>query len=225
MAARRISRDPLDRRRDRATPNGRTTSTTATNPKGLHVERWRHVHGCGRFFNAVRDTVSDFFRGDVQGRRTGPTSRACRAGNADERVPLAAPAAGSIAASRCAFRFDGRAYEGFAGDTLASALIANGVHLVGRSFKYHRPRGIVGCRRRRAQRLGHRRARRCAPARRICGRPRSNSTTGSTAESQNRWPSLAFDLAAVNDLVAPLIPAGFYYKTFMWPRAAWKPPL
>src|SRR5437868_11425215 len=112
---------------------------------------------------------------------------------------------------RLRFRFDGNAYEGFAGDTLASALIANGVHLVGRSFKYHRPRGILAAGpdepnglitlvRDRARRTPNLRA------------TQVELYDGLEAESQNRWPSLAFDLAAVNDFVAPLIPAGFYYK-------------
>ena len=120
-------------------------------------------------------------------------------------------------ARRCAFPSTA-AYAGLAGDTLASALLANGVHLVGRSFKYHRPRGIVsagaeepnalvGDRRRRT-------ARRAEPAR----HRRSSSTTGWSRESQNRWPSLALRFRRGQRLVAPLFPAGFYYKTFMWPR-------
>ena len=121
---------------------------------------------------------------------------------------------------RLRFQFDGRPYEGFAGDTLASALIANGVHLVARSFKYHRPRGIVaaGAAEPNALVTVVR-----DPARRTPNLPATQVELhdGLVAESQNRWPSLAFDLAAVNGLVAPLIPAGFYYKTFMWPRAAW----
>jgi sarcosine oxidase subunit alpha len=119
------------------------------------------------------------------------------------------------------FRFDGRAYEGVAGDTLASALIANGVHLVGRSFKYHRPRGIVAAGADEPNALVNlaRDAARTAPNLRAT---QIELYDGLVAESQNRWPSLAFDVSAVNDFVAPLIPAGFYYKTFMWPRGAWK---
>jgi sarcosine oxidase, subunit alpha len=118
------------------------------------------------------------------------------------------------------FSFDGKSYQGFAGDTLASALLANGVHLVGRSFKYHRPRGIV-----------------------TAGSDEPNALIGVGADdahytpnlratqveiydgmvvnSQNRWPSLNFDVGAVNELLVPFLSAGFYYKTFMWPRAAW----
>ena len=107
----------------------------AHNPRGLHAERWRHVHGCGRFFNALRDTTHRPLRRHLQRRgKPRPVERrlpdAAKGGRIDRRA--AAP-----------FRFDGAAYEGLAGDTLASALLANGVHLVGRSFKYHRPRGIV----------------------------------------------------------------------------------
>jgi sarcosine oxidase, subunit alpha len=118
------------------------------------------------------------------------------------------------------FTFDGRAYTGFHGDTLAAALLANGVHLVGRSFKYHRPRGIfsagaeepnalVGVRRDAARYVPNLRA------------TQVELYEGLQAESQNRWPSLDFDVGAVNDLISPFIPAGFYYKTFMWPQNAW----
>jgi sarcosine oxidase subunit alpha len=119
------------------------------------------------------------------------------------------------------FTFDGRAYTGVAGDTLASALLANGVHLMGRSFKYHRPRGVLAC--------GAEEPNALVAVRRDAARytPNLRATQvelyeGLEAHSQNRWPSLAFDLGAVNDLLAPFIPAGFYYKTFMWPRRAWR---
>jgi sarcosine oxidase subunit alpha len=119
------------------------------------------------------------------------------------------------------FSFDGRAYTGVAGDTLASALLANGVHLMGRSFKYHRPRGVLAS--------GAEEPNALVAVRRDAARytPNLRATQvelyeGLEAHSQNRWPSLAFDLGAVNDLLAPFIPAGFYYKTFMWPRRAWQ---
>lgn len=119
------------------------------------------------------------------------------------------------------FSFDGRRYEGFQGDTLASALIANGVHLVGRSFKYHRPRGILtaGCEEPNAL-VG-------IGAAETGYTPNLRATQvelyeGLAAESQNRWPSLSLDIGAVNDALSPFLAAGFYYKTFMWPRAAWK---
>jgi sarcosine oxidase subunit alpha len=118
------------------------------------------------------------------------------------------------------FRFDGRRYRGLAGDTLASALLAAGVRVFGRSFKYHRPRGVLTC--------GAEEP--CALVDVIAddGRePNRPATTlalheGLTAESQNRWPSLGFDLLAVNDRLARFLPAGFYYKTFMAPSAAWE---
>jgi sarcosine oxidase subunit alpha len=118
------------------------------------------------------------------------------------------------------FTFDRRPYAGFHGDTLASALLANGVHLVGRSFKYHRPRGIFSA--------GAEEPNALVGVRRDAARytPNLRATQielyeGLEAESQNRWPSLEFDVGAVNDVVSPFIPAGFYYKTFMWPRSAW----
>ena len=122
--------------------------------------------------------------------------------------------------TRLAFTFDGRRTHGYAGDTLASALIANDVRLIGRSFKYHRPRGLLTAGAEEpnglvALRTGAR------------AEPNTRATTvslfeGLEASSQNRWPSLAFDLMAVNQLAAPLLVAGFYYKTFMWPAKLWE---
>ena len=119
------------------------------------------------------------------------------------------------------FCFDGRRYAGVAGDTLASALLANGVHLMGRSFKYHRPRGVLaaGSEEPNALVTVVRDAARCTPNVRAT---QLELYEGLQAHSQNRAPSLAFDVGAVNDLFAPFIPAGFYYKTFMWPRSAWR---
>ncbi|MFA5121751.1 sarcosine oxidase subunit alpha family protein [Zavarzinia sp.] len=119
------------------------------------------------------------------------------------------------------FSFDGKSFQGYAGDTLASALIANGVHLVGRSFKYHRPRGFLaaGSDEPNAMVAVKRDTARVTPNTRATG---VELYDGLTAESQNRWPSLAFDAGAVNDLLSPFFPAGFYYKTFMWPAGAWK---
>src|SRR5690606_18481402 len=118
------------------------------------------------------------------------------------------------------FTFDGRSYRGFAGDTLASALLANGVHLVGRSFKYHRPRGILGA--------GADEPNALVGIRRDRARYTPNLLAtqvelyeGLDAVSQNRRPSLQKDRMAINDRFGRFIPAGFYYKTFMWPRKAW----
>ena len=132
------------------------------------------------------------------------------------------PGAGRLTPARpLRFSFDGRTYAGLEGDTLASALLANGVHLVGRSFKYHRPRGFLSA--------GAEEPNALVGIRRGGDRhtPNVRATVqelhdGLDAVSQNRWPSLSFDLGAVNDLAAPFFSAGFYYKTFMWPKAAWK---
>jgi methylglutamate dehydrogenase subunit C len=116
--------------------------------------------------------------------------------------------------------FDGKAIVGYIGDTLASALLANGVRLVGRSFKYHRPRGILTAGPEEPNALVELRG----GARR---EPNTRATAiemfdGLDAASQNRWPSLRFDLLAANSLLAPFLPAGFYYKTFMWPPSFWE---
>jgi sarcosine oxidase, subunit alpha len=118
------------------------------------------------------------------------------------------------------FSFDGRPYMGLAGDTLASALLANGVHLVGRSFKYHRPRGILSAGSDEPNALvGVGSEPRFTPNLRAT---QVELHEGLVAQTQNRWPSLGYDLGAVNDILSPLFPAGFYYKTFMWPKSAWK---
>ena len=118
------------------------------------------------------------------------------------------------------FSFDGKTYNGFTGDTLASALLAHGVHLLGRSFKYHRPRGVLGAGADEPNALVTviRDAARTTPNLRAT---QVELYDGLVAISQNRWPSLKFDLGAVNSLLGRFIPAGFYYKTFMWPRKAW----
>jgi sarcosine oxidase subunit alpha len=115
------------------------------------------------------------------------------------------------------FSLDGRVMTGFAGDTLASALIANGVHLVARSFKYHRPRGILSAGSEEPNALVHidRGGGRSTPNLRAT---QVELFEGLCARSQNRWPLLSFDLGATADLFAPLFPAGFYYKTLMGPR-------
>ena len=118
------------------------------------------------------------------------------------------------------FTFDGKPFAGHPGDTLASALIANGVHLMGRSFKYHRPRGVVSAGSSEPNalvELGE------------GGRKEANTRAtmvelydGLIGRSQNRWPSLDFDLGALNSLAASVFVAGFYYKTFMWPKSFWE---
>jgi sarcosine oxidase subunit alpha len=121
---------------------------------------------------------------------------------------------------RVRFTFDGVGYDGCVGDTVASALLANGVSLMGRSFKYHRPRGVLSAGGEEPNALitvgvGAR------------AEPNVRATQaeiyeGLVAKSQNAWPSLGFDVMAVNDLAAPFLGAGFYYKTFMWPKKFWE---
>ena len=111
------------------------------------------------------------------------------------------------------FRFNGVEYQGYRGDTLASALLANGVRLVGRSFKYHRPRGVLTA--------GSEEPNALVELRRGARRePNSRATTielfpGLEANSQNCWPHVGIDLLSVNQIAGPLFAAGFYYKTFM----------
>jgi heterotetrameric sarcosine oxidase alpha subunit len=119
-----------------------------------------------------------------------------------------------------AFTFDRRPLSGFAGDTLASALLANGVRLVGRSFKYHRPRGVLTAGSEEPNALVELRSG-------AYREPNTKATTvelfdGLEASSQNCWPSVRFDLGALNQTFSAFIGAGFYYKTFMWPARLWE---
>ncbi len=132
-----------------------------------------------------------------------------------------APEGGLIDRTRpLRFRFDGAELTGYAGDTLASALLANGVRLVGRSFKYHRPRGILSAGPEEPNALVELRE----------GAAREPNTRATVAEifdglvsrSQNRFPSLGFDLMSVTGALGPIFSAGFYYKTFMWPASFWE---
>jgi sarcosine oxidase subunit alpha len=118
------------------------------------------------------------------------------------------------------FTFDGKAYQGFAGDTLASALLANNVTLVGRSFKYHQPRGILSAGSEEPNALVELRGG-------AWTEPNTRATVaelfdGLQATSQNRFPSLRYDVLSINSALAPLFAAGFYYKTFMWPASFWE---
>ena len=118
------------------------------------------------------------------------------------------------------FSWDGKRLSGYDGDTLASALLANGETLVGRSFKYHRPRGIIACGPEEPNALvGLNEGARFEPNQRATT---TELYDGLTAKSQNAWPSLAFDVGGVNRIMSRVFPAGFYYKTFMFPRFAWK---
>ncbi len=118
------------------------------------------------------------------------------------------------------FTFNGTAMRGYQGDTLAAALLANDQMLVGRSFKYHRPRGIVGSGPEEPNALVNLgRAGRSEPNQRATT---TELFDGLECASQNHWPSLNYDVGVINNTLARFLPGGFYYKTFMYPRAAWK---
>ncbi len=117
------------------------------------------------------------------------------------------------------FQFNGRRLQGYAGDTLASALLANGIHLVGRSFKYHRPRGIFSAGAEEPNALVQlETGARTEPNIRAT---QIELYDGLSATSQHCWPSVEHDLGAINNLLSRFLPAGFYYKTFMWPPSWW----
>ena len=122
---------------------------------------------------------------------------------------------------RISFKFNGTTYYGFKGDTLASALLAYNIHLVGRSFKYHRPRGIMtaGSEEPNAIVQLHNGTSRTEPNVRAT---EIEIYEGLVASSQNCWPSVKFDIGGINNFLSPLLPAGFYYKTFMWPASFWE---
>ncbi len=118
------------------------------------------------------------------------------------------------------FTFDGQRYQGVPGEPVSAALLANGVKLVARSFKYHRPRGIMSAGSEEQNAL-------VTVGRGAHTEPNIRATTLEVSEglevfSQNAWPSLKYDVMAVNDLIAPFLGAGFYYKTFMWPKSFWE---
>ncbi len=134
--------------------------------------------------------------------------------------PNRLPEGGRIDRTRpLGFLFNGRRYGGYAGDTLASALLANDIHFVGRSFKYHRKRGILSAGVEEPNALVQLA---------LGGRTEPNARAtqvelydGLIASSQNCWPSLGIDIGAINGLLSRIYPAGFYYKTFMWPPSFW----
>ena len=120
---------------------------------------------------------------------------------------------------KISFKFNGKNYFGYEGDTLASALIANGIHLIGRSFKYHRPRGFFGAGVDEPYAM-------VQLIRDNESLPNVRATEqelfeGLEAKSVNCWPNVNFDIGAINNLLNKFFPAGFYYKTFMWPRSFW----
>ena len=122
---------------------------------------------------------------------------------------------------KISFKFNGKTYYGFKGDTLASALLANNIHLVGRSFKYHRPRGIMTAGSEEPNGIVqlHKNTSRTEPNVRAT---EIEIYEGLEASSQNCWPSVNFDIGGINNFISPVLPAGFYYKTFMWPANFWE---
>jgi len=122
--------------------------------------------------------------------------------------------------TRVSFKFNGKTYLGFKGDTLASALLANNIHLVGRSFKYHRPRGIMTAGSEEPNAIIQ------VSKDEALTEPNVRATEleiydGLEVSSQNCWPNVNFDIGGINNLISPFMPAGFYYKTFMWPASFW----
>jgi sarcosine oxidase, subunit alpha len=123
-------------------------------------------------------------------------------------------------AKKLSFSFDGKTLHGFQGDTLASAVMASGQRVFGRSFKYHRPRGVIGLGSEEMNALvGVGEGARHEPNLRAT---QVEIFSGLSAVSQNRWPSLNWDIGAINNQASRFIPGGFYYKTFMWPASFWK---
>ena len=134
------------------------------------------------------------------------TNRLPTGGRIDRRQPLK-------------FTFNGKSYDAYHGDTLASALLANGINLVGRSFKYHRPRGIISSGAEEPNAI-------IQIGRGATSEPNQKATQielydGLQAEVDKGWPSLSFDIAIINDWFSRLFSAGFYYKTFMYPANFW----
>ena len=118
------------------------------------------------------------------------------------------------------FKFDGRNYKGFEGDTVASALLASGKKVFGRSFKYHRPRGVLTAGSEEPNAL-------ITVGQGAFQDPNIRATTqeifeGLVTKSQNNWPNLQYDILSINDLFSNFLGAGFYYKTFMWPKSFWE---
>src|SRR5215472_3247147 len=178
-------------------------SCTWLRPLVQHAARYieRRIH---RDLSDGRQTPEGQNGGDVMVQ----TFRLPTRGRIDRKAPLR-------------FTFNGSAVGGYAGDTVASALLANGIRLVGRSFKYHRPRGILS--------HGSDEPNALLQVSRGPGRsdPNNRATMleaveGLEIRTQNHWPSLRYDVGAVNDILSPLFAAGFYYKTFMWPPSFWR---
>ena len=183
-----------------ATPNGRATSgSTLIERRGARDLAASHLHG---------DVRNDARHGDQRRDR-----QRCF-GEARALTGVRLPAGGQVDRGRpLAFTFDGEPYMGFAGDSIASALLANGVRIVGRSFKYHRPRGVWGAWTEEPNAIVDvTRNGRTTPNLRATTEPLENDIA---VRSVNAAPTAAADRAALIDRLAPLLPAGFYYKTIL----------
>ena len=196
------------------------------NPRGLHHELWVHAAGCRKYFNVTRHTVtyeiletyligeqpasSPTVRKTRRTRGTGMSqiNRLSSGGRIDRNRPLT-------------FSFNGQHYQGYAGDTLAAALLANGVDIVGRSFKYSRARGIVAAGAEEPNailQIGSREATQIPNVRAT----QQALYGGLVATSTNGWPNVQNDLMGIFGKVGgKLMPPGFYYKTFMYPQSMW----
>jgi len=124
---------------------------------------------------------------------------------------------------KISFKFNGKTLFGYKGDSLASALLANGIHLIGRSFKYHRPRGILSSGSEEPNAL----VQIIKDKDKAKTDPNVRATQieiyeGLEAQSQNCWPNVKFDIGEINSIFSSILPAGFYYKTFMWPSKLWR---
>src|SRR3984885_494765 len=168
----------------------------------------------------ARDLAASHLHGDVRNDARHGDQRRRRErsfGEARARTSARLPTGGALDRARpLAFTFDGRPYVGFAGDSIASALLANGVRIVGRSFKYHRPRGIWGAWTEEPNAI-------VDVTRNGKTTPNLRATTEAlendmAVRSVNAAPTATADRAALIDRLAPVLPAGFYYKTFLWPR-------
>ncbi len=196
------------------------------NPAGEHRELWYHEQGDRSWLVVTRNTLTheiskvELARDvELQGDAANDarSDKGSKAMSQSNRVSGGLDRPGQAVAISISTASN---YAGYEGDTLASALIANDVKLVGRSFKYHRPRGILTAGSEEPNALVELRTG-------AHQEPNTRATTvelfdGLEARSQNHRGPLKHDLMAINDLMSPFLAAGFYYKTFMWPKAFWE---
>jgi methylglutamate dehydrogenase subunit C len=206
---------------------------TRTNPRGVDEEIWRHTFGCRAWMFITRNRVTNEISAV---REILPGTGRCPEGTegsgwvdqnlkrqstpqAKPSVSLREPPPRFGEDLGISFTFDGKTYQARKGDTLAAALLRNGIGLVGRSFKYHRPRGIMAAGVEEPNAL-------VTVGKGGRTEPNTRATDvfvyeGLVAKSQNRWPNLSFDFGAILGLAAPVFAAGFYYKTFFGSAKRW----